>query len=120
MNRAMNTVSEITTETVTALATVSATVKNWLIAQKDKGKTAWTIIVVLLGLFGYQISLTKVPPTLPTLDYKTVAHIEDTLQTVDIIKASIEEIKHTQLKTDAERANMEYNKKYQELLKHIE
>jgi hypothetical protein len=32
-------------------------VKNWLIAQKSKAKTAWTIIVFLLGLIGYTVSL---------------------------------------------------------------
>ena len=32
-------------------------IKDWLLAQRDKAKTAWAIILVIAGALGYSITL---------------------------------------------------------------
>jgi len=34
---------------------------TWLYAQKEKAKFAWTVIVIISALFGYQVTINKNP-----------------------------------------------------------
>jgi hypothetical protein len=45
-------------------------IKDWLLAQKEKAKVAWSIIVALAALLGYKIQSDN--PTTPEANQPTV------------------------------------------------
>lgn len=50
------------------------TIKDWLLAQKEKAKLAWSIIVALAALLGYK--MTSDAPTTPESNQPTVNAVD--------------------------------------------
>ena len=63
---------------------------NWLVAQKDKAKFAWTVVLLISSMFGYNISVTKTEKA----DIQKLEQKVDTVKTaIDTVNKVLQELK---------------------------
>jgi len=65
-------------------------VTAWVVAQVQKAKAAWFVVVILAGMLGYQVQATKMPES-TTLGDK-INTINKQLEELQTLKASLDKM----------------------------